>query len=123
MPVTKSAIKAMHQSRKANERNKATKADFRVKVKATKKAAASQDKDFAKTLSTAIQALDKAAKKGVLHKNTAARRKSRLMSALNKVLGKVVEPASIKAAPKAKPAAKTTTKPAAKKTPSKKSAK
>lgn len=33
---------------------------------------------------TAIRALDKAAEKGVIHKNNAARRKSRLMSALNK---------------------------------------
>lgn len=35
-------------------------------------------------LHTAIRALDKAAEKGVIHKNNAARRKSRLMSALNK---------------------------------------
>jgi small subunit ribosomal protein S20 len=37
-----------------------------------------------KALQVAIQALDKAAEKGVIHKNAAARRKSRLMSALNK---------------------------------------
>lgn len=35
-------------------------------------------------LATAVSALDKAAQKGVIHKNTAARRKSRLMSALNR---------------------------------------
>ena len=33
---------------------------------------------------TAVRALDKAAEKGVIHKNNAARRKSRLMTALNK---------------------------------------
>ncbi len=35
-------------------------------------------------LQVAVSALDKAAEKGVIHKNNAARRKSRLMSALNK---------------------------------------
>ncbi len=35
-------------------------------------------------LKTAVRALDKAAEKGVLHKNNAARRKSRMMIALNK---------------------------------------
>lgn len=35
-------------------------------------------------LLTAVQALDKAAEKGIIHKNAAARRKSRLMKALNK---------------------------------------
>jgi small subunit ribosomal protein S20 len=37
-----------------------------------------------KALQDAVSALDKAAEKGVIHKNNAARRKARLMSALNK---------------------------------------
>lgn len=40
----------------------------------------------AKTVKAAVQALDKAASKGVIHRNNAARRKSRLMRRLNKAL-------------------------------------
>jgi small subunit ribosomal protein S20 len=90
MPVTKSAIKAMKQSLTARERNRATKADFRGKVKAVKKDILVGAKESESLLSSAIQALDKAAKKGVLHKKAADRRKSRLMLAANKALGKAV---------------------------------
>jgi len=96
MPVTKSAIKAMKQSRKANARNKAVKVEFKAKVKVVKKGIADGVKDLGKATSEAIQAIDKAAKNGVIHKNTAARRKSRLMKSVNKETGKVVEPKSIK---------------------------
>lgn len=41
--------------------------------------------DAEQALQTAVKALDKAAEKGVIHKNSAARRKSRLMKALNKI--------------------------------------
>lgn len=41
--------------------------------------------DAAAAVQTAIRALDKAAEKGVIHKNNAARRKSRLMKALNEI--------------------------------------
>ncbi len=118
MPVTKSAIKAMKQNRKANERNKATKADFRGKVKVVKKAVAAGEKDLGKITAEAISAIDKAAKKGVIHQNTAARRKSRLVIALNKSLGKALELVSSKQAPKTKaaPKAKTATKKPATKT-------
>ena len=117
MPVTQSAIKAMKQNRKANERNKATKAEFRGKVKIAKKAIATDQENLGKLTSEAIQAIDKAAKKGVIHKNTAARRKSRLMKSINKEVGKLIDLTSIKLKPKA-PAAKAkpaTKKPAAKK--------
>jgi small subunit ribosomal protein S20 len=40
--------------------------------------------DAEQALGTAIKSLDKAAEKGVIHKNNAARRKSRLMRAMNK---------------------------------------
>jgi small subunit ribosomal protein S20 len=99
MPVTKSAIKAMKQTQKANIRNKATKADFRGKIKAVKKAFTAGEKELGEVTSKAFQAIDKAAKHGVIHKNTAARRKSRLMLALNKSLEKTVELVSIKEKP------------------------
>lgn len=109
MPVSKSAIKAMKQTLKANVRNKATKADFRSKIKVVKKAVTAGEKDLGKLTSAAFQAIDKAAKSGVIHKNTAARRKSRLIVSLTKTIGKPVELASIKEAPKTATKAKTTT--------------
>jgi small subunit ribosomal protein S20 len=96
MPVTKSAIKAMKQANAAKDRNRAVKADFRGKVKAVKKEVTAGGKDLEVLTSKAIQAIDKAAKKGVIHTKAADRRKSRLMLALNKALGKVVVPASVK---------------------------
>lgn len=123
MPVTKSAIKAMKQSRKANERNKLTKADFRTKVKTVKKAVTTGEKDLGKITAEAIQAIDKAAKKGVIHKNAAARRKSRLVTAMNKTLGKAVELVSTKEKPKTKAASTAKPKAAAKKATAKKTTK
>ncbi len=117
MPVIKSAIKAMKQSNAARERNRATKADFRGKVKLVRKEVETSGKDAEKLLASAVQAIDKAAKKGVIHKKAAARRKSRLMLAINKVNGKSVvtkavkvktEKSAVKATPK-----KTTAKKAA----------
>lgn len=108
MPVSKSAIKAMKQTLKATVRNKATKADFRGKIKVVKKALAAGEKDLGKLTSAAFQAIDKAAKSGVIHKNTAARRKSRLVASFAKTVGKPVELVSIKETPKTKAKAKTT---------------
>lgn len=118
MPVTKSAIKAMKQNRKANVRNKVTKAEFRGKVKNVKKALVAGEKDLGKLTAEAIQSIDKAAKKGVIHKNTAARRKSRLVLSLQKALGKTVDLVSIKEKPKSKTTATKTPakKPVTKKT-------
>ena len=112
MPVIKSAIKAMKQSNAARERNRATKADFRGKVKLVRKDIETSGKDAEKLLAAAIQAIDKAAKRGVLHKRTAARRKSRLMLAINKATGTSVVTKAIKVKsdkPAAKPTAKKTT--------------
>jgi small subunit ribosomal protein S20 len=96
MPVIKSAIKAMKQNNTARERNRITKADFRGKVKLVRKDIETSGKDAEKLLAGAIQAIDKAAKKGVIHKKAAARRKSRLMLAVNKVNGKPVVTKAIK---------------------------
>jgi len=125
MPIIKSAIKAMKQNNKAKERNRVTKADFRAKVKAVRKDITAGGKDAEKMLATAIQAIDKAAKRGVIHKKAADRRKSRLMLAINKTIGKPVEAKTIKVKTD-KPAAKTApkkvqaAKTVAKKTPAKK---
>lgn len=125
MPIIKSAIKAMKQNATARERNRLTKANFRSKVKAVRKDIALGGKDSEKLLATAVQALDKAAKSGVIHKKAAARRKSRLMLAINKTTGKPVVATTIKVksdkpAVKAAPKKTTTAKPVAKKAPTKK---
>lgn len=117
MPVTKSAIKAMKQANAAKERNRKVKADFRGKVKTTKKEVVAGGKDIEMLASKAIQAIDKAAKKGVIHKKAADRRKSRLMLSINKALGKAVELKTVKTKEKTeakKPTAKKTTKKASK---------
>lgn len=126
MPIIKSAIKAMKQNTVARERNRVTKADFRAKVKTVRKDITTGGKEVEKTLATAIQAIDKAAKKGVIHKKAADRRKSRLMLAANKAIGKPVVTKAVKVKSEKpvtkKPAPKraTAVKPAAKKTATKK---
>lgn len=96
MPIIKSAIKAMKQNITARERNRATKADFKSKIKVVRKDITDGGKDADKVLASAVQAIDKAAKRGVLHKKAAARRKSRLMLAINKTTGKAVVAKAIK---------------------------
>ena len=56
----------------------------RIKKARTLLAAKVQTVATAESVQDALRALDKAAQKGVIHKNNAARRKSRLMSALSK---------------------------------------
>ncbi len=86
MPNTKSANKAMRQSRRRNVINTRTKSKFKVAVKETRTLiAAGEAKDAVESLKKAMSALDKAVKKNVLHKNTASRRKSRLAKAIGKL--------------------------------------
>lgn len=88
MPNTKSANKAMRQSRRRNVINTRTKFKVKSAVKNTRTLISEGNaKDAAESLKKAMSALDKAVKKDVLHKNTASRRKSRLQKAITK-LGK-----------------------------------
>jgi small subunit ribosomal protein S20 len=73
----KSQIKRIRTNLKAQERNKAVKSEVKSAVRATRDAIASGDKEKATTaLRAATRKLDKAASKGVIHKNQAANRKS-----------------------------------------------
>jgi small subunit ribosomal protein S20 len=73
----KSQIKRIRTNQKATERNKAVKSEVRSAVRATREAIAAGDKEKATTaLRVATRKLDKAAGKGVIHKNQAANRKS-----------------------------------------------
>lgn len=86
MPNTKSASKAMRQSRRRNLINAKTKAKVKNAAKQVKKFIESgQATQAIEALRLAMAALDKATKKGVLHKNTASRRKSRMAKAIGKL--------------------------------------
>ena len=77
MANIKSQIKRNRQNDAAHERNKAVKSALKTAVRKFREAAAAGNADDAKTLAAeAGKALDKAASKGVIHKNHAANRKS-----------------------------------------------
>jgi small subunit ribosomal protein S20 len=83
MANTKSAIKAIKVSEKRRQRNLAVKSATRTYVKKARTAIAKDPTQAQDDLIAAISALDRAAKKGVIHRNNAARRKSRLMHRLH----------------------------------------
>ncbi len=77
MANIKSQIKRNKQNEKAHERNKAVKTGLKSAVRKFREAAEAGDKDQAVELGRdAAKKLDKAASKGVIHKNQAANRKS-----------------------------------------------
>ncbi|HBP00820.1 MAG TPA: 30S ribosomal protein S20 [Candidatus Moranbacteria bacterium] len=79
MPIKKSAKKYMRVTDRKTLHNKEVKGVFRNAIKKTREAvAAGKIEDAQKWLKAAIKALDKAAQKDVIKKNTAARKKSRL---------------------------------------------
>ncbi len=86
MPNTKSAQKAMRQSRRRNAINLRTKFKVKSAVKETRTLlTAGSANEAAESLKKAMSALDKAVKKNVVHKNTASRKKSRMAKALAKL--------------------------------------
>jgi len=110
---TKSAQKAMRQAVTRAIRNKSARSAVRTYVKkATTAVVGGSVQDAAEVVREAVQALDRAVRKGIVHRNEAARRKSRLMGRLHQLsLGPSEAPAAVKAAPKAvKTAAKTPAK-------------
>ena len=77
MANIKSQIKRIRQNDAARDRNKAVRSALKTAVRRFHEAADAGKKDDAKSLATdAGQKLDKAAAKGVIHKNQAANRKS-----------------------------------------------
>ncbi len=77
MANIKSAIKRNRQNEKRRIANQDVRSRMRTEVKNALAAAGTDTSD--ETLRRAIKQIDKAANKGVLHKNTAARKKSRLV--------------------------------------------
>ena len=86
MPNIKSVKKDVLRSRKNQIRNQATKSRIKTFVKKTGAAIVAGDAELSTLLSQTVSVLDKAAKRGIIHKNAAARRKSRLMSRAAKVV-------------------------------------
>jgi len=79
----KSAVKRNKQNEKRRIHNRVYRGTARTYVARAKAAIAGKDLEVAEAATLeAVSALDKAAQKGVLHKNNAARRKSRLMKRL-----------------------------------------
>lgn len=84
MANIKSAKKRILVNRTKAERNKSIKSAVKTSIKKVEAAVAAKDKEAAvAALQNAISTIDKAATKGVYHKNTAARKVSRLSKAVN----------------------------------------
>jgi small subunit ribosomal protein S20 len=75
---TKSALKDARQSERRRQRNRAVRAKTRSSVRWAREALASKDGSAREAVADAIRTLDKAVTKGVIHRNTAARKKSAL---------------------------------------------
>ncbi len=84
MANIRSAEKQRRQAEKANTRNRAGKSRLRSALKKARSTAA----EGATDLSTGFSEIDKAAKKGIIKKNTASRYKSRLAKASKRATAK-----------------------------------
>jgi small subunit ribosomal protein S20 len=81
----KSALKANKQNIKRREHNRALRAKLRTGLKSIRKSLDGKDIEAAKTALHTLQSLvDKMATKGIIHKNTASRYKSRLSARVSK---------------------------------------
>ena len=88
MPHSKSARKQMRVSEKRRLINKSIRSLCKTNITKAERLIFSGELESAqKVVVAAVGSLDKAAEKGVVHPNTAARRKSRLMNKLNEALG------------------------------------
>jgi small subunit ribosomal protein S20 len=84
MPNHKSAEKRVRQNEKRNAVNTSNKSRLRTQIKKLRTALAAGDQAQSRELlNPTISTIDKAVNKGILHKNTAARYKSRLTSHVN----------------------------------------
>jgi len=80
---TRSAIKRIKQSEKRRQRGRAARSGIRSSVKTARVALAAKSADSKATVIEAIRILDRAVSRGLMHRNTAARKKSTLARQLN----------------------------------------
>ena len=86
MANIKSKMKRIKTNEAARQRNKAVKSSLKTSIRKFREAAATGDKDQAvEQQQAAARALDKAASKGVIHKNQAANKKSAMAARVNKL--------------------------------------
>ena len=85
MANIKSAKKRVLIAKRNTERNVAFKSSIKTAVKKALSLVKGDEKELQAALSKVYQLCDKAVGKGILHKNTAARKKSRLTKAINKL--------------------------------------
>ena len=83
MANIKSQIKRNRQNLVRRERNKAVRSELKTRTRSATLAAETGADDAEESLRRALKRIDMAAAKGVIHKNEAARRKSRLMAKVN----------------------------------------
>ena len=83
---TKSAKKRILVTSKRQARNKHVKSSTKTAIKKVTAAVGTGQNDVQALLSQAVSAIDTACSKGVYHKNTAARKKSRLAKLVNKAV-------------------------------------
>ena len=83
MANIKSQIKRNRQNEKRRMRNRAVRSELHTREKAALAAAGTDNE--AEALRLTIKRIDKAATKGIIHKNTAARKKSRLISRIREL--------------------------------------
>ncbi|KYP79377.1 30S ribosomal protein S20 [Ferroacidibacillus organovorans] len=87
MPNIKSAIKRVHVTRVRAVRNASAKSALRTSLKRFESALKERNMESAQVaLRGATRSLDKAVTKGIIHRNHAARKKSRLMKRMNKAV-------------------------------------
>lgn len=79
MPNIKSAIKRVKTASAANAQNVQAKSAMRTAVKKADAALVAKDENAQELVKVAVKSIDKAATKGLIHKNAASRQKARLM--------------------------------------------
>ncbi|MFA7559448.1 MAG: 30S ribosomal protein S20 [Sphaerochaeta sp.] len=86
MSINRSAEKRERQNQKRRLRNRSAKSTMKTAIKKFNEAVASGDIDRANTnLALSLKVIDSTASKGIIHKNTADRKKSRLQLRFNKM--------------------------------------
>lgn len=83
MANIKGQIKRNRQNERRNDRNRRVRAEIGTRTRSAVEAAGTEES--AEALQAAITRIDKAAAKGTLHKNTAARKKSRLVARVRRL--------------------------------------
>jgi len=85
MPNNAAAEKRMRQERKRRLHNRMVKSIVKTEITKARQAIDTGSGSAEEAVRAAVSELDRAAKKGVIHRNNAARRKSRLMKQLNTI--------------------------------------